>query len=138
MNGVTITPLRKIENPKGDIFHVMKASSEGYVSFGEAYFSNIFHRQIKGWKKHSLATLNLVVIVGKIRFVIYQEDEGFFEVTLGNENYSRITIKPGFWVAFQGMENGVNTLLNISNLEHDPDEAININLDSILFDWNFD
>jgi hypothetical protein len=39
------------------------------------------------------------------------------------------------WVAFKGLGEGLNMLLNISSEEHDPLEAENIELDIIPFIW---
>ena len=39
MEGVTVHPLKHIVVPKGDIYHALKSTDEGYVGFGEAYFS---------------------------------------------------------------------------------------------------
>ena len=73
MDGVILTPLKKISNIKGDIQRIMKASDPGYVGFGEAYMSSINKGAIKGWKKHNKMTLNLIVIIGEIKFVVYNE-----------------------------------------------------------------
>ena len=136
IDGVLITPLKKVHNPKGDIFHAMKASSDGYVGFGEAYFSTINNSEVKGWKCHLRATLNLIVIIGEIRFVVFDSaSRDFLEVILGPNNYSRLTVQPGLWVAFEGKASGLNILLNISSEEHDPLEAENRDLQEIAYDW---
>ena len=70
MDGIILTPLTQIYNPKGDIFHAMKKTSDGYEGFGEAYFSTIPKGTVKPWKKHKLMTLNIIVPVGKIKFVL--------------------------------------------------------------------
>lgn len=141
IDGVLVTPQKRILNPKGDILHAMKRSGAGYAGFGEAYFSTVHPGVIKGWKRHRSATLNLVVPVGVVRFVIYDDRQKsasvgqFLDVTLGEENHARLTVSPGLWVAFTGMKEGLNMLLNISNEEHDPAEADNIDLDAISFVW---
>lgn len=141
IEGVLVTPQKRILNPKGDILHAMKRSGPGYTGFGEAYFSIVRTGLIKGWKRHRHATLNVVVPVGAIRFVIYDDRQEsltsgrFFDVTLGGANHVRLTVFPGLWMAFQGMDEGINLLLNISNEEHDPTEADNIDLDAIPFIW---
>ena len=71
VDGVILSPLKIIENPLGNIFHVMKSSDLGFMGFNEAYFSTINYNQIKPWKKHLKMTLNLIVPVGEIRFVLY-------------------------------------------------------------------
>lgn len=134
MDGIILTPLKQIYHPKGDVFHAMKKSDFGFEGFGEAYFSTIHKGVNKGWKKHTRMTLNLVVPIGEIEFVIYKEEtKEFFNITLSPSNYQRLTVKPGLWMAFRGIGE-YNMLLNLANLEHDPDEAINIDLDRIQYD----
>ena len=135
MDGVILTPLKQIHNPKGDVFHAMKKSDAGFDGFGEAYFSTIHKDYIKGWKKHTKMTLNLVVPVGKIEFVVYDENtKEFFSVQLSQDNYQRLTVKPNLWMAFRGVEEN-SMLLNLASIEHDPSEAINIELSEIKYEW---
>lgn len=128
VEGVLLTPLKRIHHPKGDVFHGMKKSDTGFSGFGEAYFSTINYEDTKPWKKHLEMTLNFVVPIGEIRFVIFDDREdsstknNFFDVTLGDVDYQRITIPPGVWVAFSGVGVNYNLLLNLANLEHDPSE----------------
>ena len=142
IEGVLLTVLKKIHHPKGDLFHGMKKSDAGFSGFGEAYFSTINFEDIKPWKKHLEMTLNFVVPMGEIRFVIFDDREGsptknnFFDVTLGKNNYQRITIPPGVWVAFSGIDSEFNLLLNLANLEHDPAEVERKeNLSEIAYHW---
>lgn len=135
MDGVILTPLKQIYNPKGDIFHAMKKSDSGYDGFGEAYFSTIHKGDIKGWKKHMKMTLNLIVCLGEIRFVVYDDlKDEFFSVKLSHQNYQRLTIKNGLWMAFEGLEED-NMLLNLANLEHNPCESISVNIDEIKYNF---
>lgn len=142
VGGVLLTPLKKIHHPKGDVFHGIKKSDAGFSGFGEAYFSTINYQDTKPWKKHFEMTLNFVVPLGEIRFVIYDDRENsstknnFFDVTLGENNYQRITIPPGVWVAFNGIGETYNLLLNLANLEHDPNEIERKeNLSDIDYQW---
>lgn len=129
IDGVLLTPLKQIFHPKGDVLHAMKACDNGFAGFEEAYFSTIHFADTKPWKKHLRMTLNFVVPVGKIRIVIYDDREmsptkgNFMDVVLSVENYQRITIPPGLWVAFSGIGKELNLLLNLANLEHDPTEV---------------
>lgn len=133
MDGVILTPLKQIHNPKGDVFHAMKKSDVGFDGFGEAYFSTIHQGDIKGWKKHTRMTLNLVVPIGEIEFIVYNEKD-FFTVKLSSQNYQRLTVQCGLWMAFRGVGES-NILLNLASLEHDPTEAINQPLDAIPYAW---
>jgi dTDP-4-dehydrorhamnose 3,5-epimerase len=135
MDGVTLTPLKQIYNPKGDIFHAMKKSDDGFDGFGEAYFSTVHKDDIKGWKKHTKMTLNLIVPVGTIEFVVYDENaKEFFSVVLSQDNYQRLTVKAGLWMAFRGLEEN-SMLLNLASIEHDPKELENLDLSEIKYEW---
>ena len=135
MDGVILTPLKQIRTSKGSVLHAMKKSDIGFDGFGETYFSTVNKNDIKGWKKHTEMTLNLVVPVGKMEFVIYNDkNHNFFNVTISQDNYQRLTISPGFWLAFRGLDEK-NILLNIASIEHDPSESESIDLDKIIYDW---
>jgi len=143
LEGVVLTPLRVIPGMVGDVFHVIKSSDPSFSSFGEAYFSSVNQYATKGWKKHKLMTLNLVVPVGSIKFSMYDDRVGSrtFQQTqieqLSTENYCRLTIPPGIWVAFTGMAEGLNMLLNVANILHDPAEADNLPLDNSVIPLTF-
>ena len=135
LDGVTLTPLKQVYNSKGDIFHVMRKSDNGFDGFGEAYFSTIKKEKIKGWKKHTEMTLNIVVPFGEIEFIIYDENINFFfSVSLSQMNYQRLTVRPGLWVAFRGLKE-YNILLNLASIEHDSNESENVILSDINYDW---
>ena len=134
MDGVKLNSLKIIPHPKGDILHAVKSSSKDFDEFGEAYFSKIKYQEIKGWKKHTKMTLNFVVPCGKVKFVIF-DGLNFFTEIISEENYKRLTIDPNLWVAFQGLSANTNLILNIASIEHDPNEAINIELPEIIYDW---
>ena len=141
IKGVILTPLKQIYHPKGDVFHAIKKSDMGFTGFGEAYFSTVHAGDIKPWKKHIRMTLNLIVPVGKIRFVLY--DDRALSLTLGEkmsveiglENYQRLTVPPGVWMAFEGLGEGLNLLLNVADMEHDPDEVERAELEK--FEYTF-
>ena len=128
--GVKYCPLRKISHPKGDIFHALKASELEFQAFGEAYFTTINYGETKGWKLHREMLMNLVVVLGEVDFHFHDgELAEACTVSLGQSNYGRLTVPVGVWVAFSGREKGLNLILNIASIEHDPQEALNVPLD---------
>jgi dTDP-4-dehydrorhamnose 3,5-epimerase len=134
MDGVTLTPLKQITHPKGDIFHAMKASDDGFSGFGEAYFSTVNQGEVKGWKKHTEMTLNLVVVIGEIEFVVY-DDNSFYSIKLSKNNYQRLTVESGLWLAFRGIS-VENMLLNLASIEHNTNESKNVDMCGFNYDWN--
>jgi dTDP-4-dehydrorhamnose 3,5-epimerase len=134
MDGVTLTPLKQITHPKGDIFHAMKASDDGFFGFGEAYFSTVNQGEVKGWKKHTEMTLNLVVATGEVEFIVH-DNNSFYSVRLSKNNYQRLTVGPGLWLAFKGLS-VENMLLNLASIEHNPSESESVDLCAFNYDWN--
>ena len=137
---VVITNLDVIDTPGGNVMHVIKENSNGFMGFGEAYFSWIDKDAIKAWKRHKNMTLNLVVPVGKIKFVLFDDRNKsmmrFQEVVLSLENYRRLTVPPMIWIGFQGLLSEGSMLLNIANIRHDPEEIDRLEIEKINYDWS--
>ena len=115
--------------------HALRNYEESFNGFGEAYFSSVKKDMAKGWKMHKEMTLNLIVPVGNIRFIILNKNTNnksivspLIDVTLGENNYSRLTVPPEYWVAFKGVETETNILLNIADIPPDPNESDNKDL----------
>ena len=141
VEGVQLTQLREINGEHGSVIHGLRVSDEGYVDFGEVYFSTVNYKSIKGWKKHHRMTLNLIVISGGLTLVV-DEDRvssktfgNFFEITLSADEHKRLTVPFGIWMAFRGMSKNNNKLINIASLAHDPTEQENIPLNQINYMW---
>lgn len=138
LKGVTLTPLRRIRTPGGDVLHALKDVDPGFAGFGEAYFTTIEAGAVKGWKRHRRMVMNLVVPSGAVRFVIHDQDvvdeeDAFQTIDLspdGPDSYARLSVQPGLWMAFAGLGSGLNLVLNLASIRHDPEEADNQPLDA--------
>jgi dTDP-4-dehydrorhamnose 3,5-epimerase len=143
IEGVVLTPLRIIRGDAGNVMHALKSHEESFTGFGEAYFSTVKKDAVKGWKKHRRMELNLIVPAGEIFFVLFDEREksstkgSFQQITLSPDNYQRLTVPPGIWMAFKGLHADMNMLLNIASIPHDPAEAENLPVDNDLIPYKF-
>ena len=143
IEGVSLHPLKQIHVPKGDLWHAFKATDEGFVGFGEAYFTQIQSGEVKGWKRHNRYVLNLVVAVGAVKFVIYDDRKGsptqghFQEIILSpHGSYQRLTVAPGLWMAFAGAApSQTSILMDLIPEVHDPSESDKKELGEI--EYNF-
>ncbi len=142
MKQIKETKLKIIKVEKGNVFHGLKSNESDFNGFGEAYFSSVKFKDIKAWKKHKKMTLNLIVIIGLIKFVLYDDRKDKFknpeihQFIIGpEENYARLTVPPGVWMGFQGCGKGKNILLNIADIEHEPEEIDRRALESIHYKW---
>jgi len=137
---VVITNLDVINMPGGNVMHAMKETGTGYAGFGEAYFSQVDKGIIKAWKRHKNMTLNLVVPVGEIKFVLFDDRDAsntrFQEIIISRKNYCRLTVPPMVWMGFQGLSNDGSMLLNIANIEHDPGEVDRLEIDKMNYNWS--
>ena len=75
LEGVIITNLKQFYDDRGSVLHMINKNSESFKAFGEVYFSEIFPRCVKAWKKHKIQTQNFVVPVGNIKLVIFDDRE---------------------------------------------------------------
>jgi dTDP-4-dehydrorhamnose 3,5-epimerase len=141
IRGVEVTKLEHIPTAGGCVMHGLNRDEISFSGFGEVYFSCVEEGKIRGWKKHREMTLNLIVVLGNIRFVLIEGREMtdslvIDEITLSpDKNYSRLTVPPGVWVGFQGVDCQKNILANIANIKHDPTEADQVALDDFDFNW---
>ena len=142
IEGLAIFPLEIKYSDLGPVMMGLKKSDIGFHGFGEAYFSIVFNRKIKGWNCHKRSTSNFIVPTGKIKFVFYDLRDNsktkgnFYELIVSRKDYVRIAVPPNIWIAFSGLAKPESVLLNISNCIHDPDEMEKKSIDQIPFDWS--
>lgn len=131
MQGVYVTELRRIPTADGEVRHGLRRDEDDFAGFGEAYFSEVLPGHVKGWKRHSLMTMNLVVVQGSVRFLLC-DDAASCDCLLSVDReagpYGRLTVHPGVWMAFAGMGAGTNLLMNLASHGHDPAEAERVDL----------
>mgnify|MGYP001295175762 CR=1 FL=1 len=141
IEGVFLSKLKIIDHPKGNIYHAMKKTDHGFNHFGEAYFSTILKNEVKGWKKNIKMTLNLIVPIGEVTFVLFDDRKTSItfnkkkSIKISPSNYYRLTIPPKIWYAFKGHCSASNLILNIIDHEHQSDYIIKERLDTFQFDW---
>ena len=133
---IKVTKLQRILVAGGDVSHAMKNNSAGFVGFGEAYFSFILPGAVKAWKRHLRMTLNLIVPKGNVGFVFIDSNNSVRVLTVGEENYSRLTIPPGIWFGFKGLSSEESLILNIADIKHDEGEIDRMRIEDINFDWS--
>jgi dTDP-4-dehydrorhamnose 3,5-epimerase len=144
INGVVVRPLKQIFDERGKIMHMLRVDSEGFESFGEIYFSEVYPGAIKGWHIHKRMTLNYAVPRGHIKLVLYDDREGSVtrgelqELFLGPDNYCLVTIPPMVWNGFKGLGDEMALVANCSTIPHDATEIDRLDpFDRrIPYDWN--
>ena len=137
LNKIKITKLSIFPLDKGNVLHAIKKDDEGFNGLGEVYFSFINPNAIKAWKLHHRMTLNLVVPLGRVRFVFLdpQIPDAFRVEDIGEENYVRLTVPPGIWFGFKGLSGEPCLVTNIADLKHDPNEVTKKDILAFNYQW---
>ena len=145
IDGVVVTPLRIIRDDRGAVMHMLRADAPHFKGFGEVYFSAVNPGAVKAWKRHREMTLNLAVVCGCLRLVIYDDrpaspTKGVVqEIVLGpEETYALVTVPPGLWTGFACVGDSPALMANCATLMHDPAEAENLpaDTDRIAYRWS--
>ncbi len=145
IEGVIITPLKKIPDERGAVLHMLRCDSPVFKQFGEIYFSTAYPGVIKGWHLHTKMTLNYAVIKGMIKLVLFDSRKNsktkgkLIELFIGEENYCLVTIPPGVWNGYKNIGTEVAIVANCSTLPHDPKEIRRMNpLSNKVIKYNWD
>lgn len=143
--GVSVTPLRIIQDERGAVMHMLRADSPDFVGFGEAYFSIVKPGAVKAWKRHREMVQNLAVPVGSIRLVIYDDRPGsstcgtLIELVtgVGVNRYELVRLPSMVWYGFTGIGETDSVIANCASLPHDLNEVerLPVDSDSIPFRW---
>ena len=137
LKDITFSNPKIINVDGGNVRHVIKNSDNNFKGFGEAYFSDINPGSIKAWKCHSKMNMNLVVPVGRVKFVFYDDSSSsFLEKEIGDQNYSIISVPPGIWFGFMGLGSSRSVILNIADIIHDPSEVTRLDKNKIEYNWS--
>lgn len=143
IDGLTVTPLRRIPDERGAVLHMLREDSPVYERFGEIYFSTVHPGVVKGWHRHHEMTLNYAVPVGMIKLVCYDDRDGspthgnVVELHVGTLDYSLVTIPPMVWNGFKGEGTETALVANCATIPHRPDEIDRLDPfdNPIPYDW---
>ena len=144
IDGVKVVPLRQIVDERGKIMHMLKATDEHFVAFGEIYFSCAWPGVIKAWHIHTTMTVNNAVVSGHAKLVMYdlREDSPtrgeLQEVFFGEDNYVLVQIPPGIANGYKAYGDKLVIMANAATQPHDPDEMLRKPFDSdeIPYTWD--
>jgi dTDP-4-dehydrorhamnose 3,5-epimerase len=144
IDGVRVVPLRQIPDERGKIMHMLKATDEHFIAFGEIYFSCAWPGAIKAWHVHTTMTMNVAVVSGRAKLVMYDLREGsptrgeLMEVFCGEDNYVLVQIPPGIANGYKAYGDKMVILANAATEPHRPDEMIRFPYDTpeIPYDWS--
>lgn len=143
IEGLQVTPLRRIPDERGAVLHMLRADAEHFQAFGEIYFSTVYPGAVKGWHLHREMTLNYAVPVGMIKLVCYDDRAdsptrgNVVELHVGELDYCLVTIPPVVWNGFKGEGPGTALVANCATVAHKVGEIERLDPfdNDIPYDW---
>ena len=143
IEGIEVFPLRRIQDERGMVMHMLKASDPHFQKFGEIYFSIIYPGVIKAWHLHSRMTINYAVVMGNIKLALFDQRPDsktkgqLQEIYVGQVNYNLVRVPPGVVNGFTAVGGEKAIVANCADIPHDPTEITRIDpfTPTIPYDW---
>ena len=143
IDGVIVNSLKQIADERGKVMHMMRDDSEGFVGFGEIYFSTIYFDKIKAWHLHKESTLNYTCVKGKVRLVLFDDRSDSLskgsiqEIILSPNDYNLVTIPNNIWNGFKGLDKDESIIANCLDMPHNENEMVRIDPfdKTIKYNW---
>ena len=139
MKGFKLTKLKKINLPKGNVLKFIDKKNKNFIKFEKVFFSFVNYKSIKAWKMHKKMTLNIVVPIGNVRFVLFEMKKNkvskIEEVKIGQNDYRLLTINPKIWYGFIGISKNPSMIVSLTNMLHDENEMVRENINFFDYNW---
>ena len=143
IDGLKIIHKKQIVDERGKIMHMLKATDEEFIQFGEIYFSTAWPGVVKAWHVHTQMTVNNFVIKGHAKLVIadIRQNSATYgavqEIFLGDDNRVLVQIPPLVANGYKAYGDQECILANCATIPHEPNEMLRIDpvKNDIDYDW---
>ena len=142
--GIKLFKVKKISNPKGDLYKLIQIKKDNFKNFGECYISEVKFGKIKAWKQHLSQTQNIIVFNGKLKIVLFDGRKNsktfkkinIFKLGLKNK-FAKIQIPPLIWYGFKGLSKDSAKIINLTDRPHHSTKHRNLEIENkiINYDW---
>lgn len=141
--GVQAHDLLQVRDERGMVARMVRNTDPWFSGFGEIYFSTIYPKAVKAWRKHTKMTVNYACIEGAVKIVLYDDRKNsktygeFNEFHLSPNNYKLLVLAPGIWSGFVGLGRKPSIIANCASIVHDDSEVERIpyNSNQIMYNW---
>jgi dTDP-4-dehydrorhamnose 3,5-epimerase len=123
LSEIKISDTSIIPNEFGDIVKILKCDEKKNKKISEVYCSWVSPNKIKAWKMQDFQTMNLFVLLGKVRFVFIDDNEEILKIDVSFNSHKLLTIPPGIWYGFMCLSSENGLILNSTDIVHNPDSV---------------
>ena len=78
------------------------------------------------------------LVVLHLRYILPNQKNNFRTENIGQERYGRLTVPPGIWFGLKGETSCRSLLMNLADIEHDPEEVQRKSLSEITYNWSLE
>lgn len=138
--GVFVESEKIIPDERGNIYKfIYYHDMRGRGIIKDVYITKIRAGQIKAWHGYQTKTLSYVCVQGLVKVVLWdkREDSATYnqveEHFIGTENYQRITLPPGVFHGFKGIDDAV--VVVVADEVYDDAKVIREDVSGCWYDW---
>ncbi len=141
---IQVIQLDRYIDERGQVMHMLRSDDPYFSKFGEIYFTTVFSGEVKGWNRHLKKTVNLAVVYGLMKIVLFDDRTGVPDqartetVIAGPENYVLVVIPPGIWFSFKAIGSDKAIMADCATEPYMPGEGEKKPIDTpdIPYSWD--
>jgi len=144
IHGVKVIPLKQFHDERGKVMHMLKNTDPHFKECAEIVFTVAFLGVVKAWHKRPTTTCSMVVIFGKVKWVLYDDRENsptkgeLMELFLGEgDNYHLLQVPPGITSGYKTI--GMTQSIVAMSADETHKDEIKTNIDpfenDIPYNW---
>ncbi|MBC8167265.1 MAG: dTDP-4-dehydrorhamnose 3,5-epimerase family protein [Bryobacteraceae bacterium] len=146
IDGVLITPLKKVVNPRGHLTEVQRADDQHFPGFGQAYVTMTNPGVVKAWYRHHKQIDQIALIKGSLLLVLFDSrgesstSQALAEIRTSDDSPLLVQIPTGIWHGFQALGSESVLLLHLNtipfNFDHIDEDRIADDDSRIPYRWS--
>tara|TARA_B100001063_G_C16630752_1_gene485676 strand:+ start:460 stop:864 length:405 start_codon:yes stop_codon:yes gene_type:complete len=123
-----------IKKSRGRIIKLFSSISKNFISVKESYLSEIGAYEIRAWKKQIKSKMFLIVLKGKVKFVLYKNNS-FKKKIISAKEFRRIFIPKNTWYGFKNMGRSKAMILSLMSQKYTKNNILQKDLKKLKFNW---
>lgn len=123
-----------IKKSRGRIIKLFSSISKNFIAVKESYLSEIGAYEIRAWKKQIKSKMFLIVLKGKVKFVLYKNNS-FKKRIISAKEFRRIFIPKNTWYGFKNMGRSKAMILSLMSQKYTKNNILQKDLKKLKFNW---
>lgn len=123
-----------IKKSRGRIIKLFSSISKNFIAVKESYLSEIGAYEIRAWKKQIKSKMFLIVLKGKVKFVLYKNNS-FKKKIINAKEFRRIFIPKNTWYGFKNMGRSKAMILSLMSQKYTKNNILQKDLKKLKFNW---